>query len=645
MGDSALISLAIINTEWSRRRKDYIDNFVPFISACLKENKADVVSLKDIQDCVHRKFSIQIPLEALRTIIGRVHERGYVDSKSGIYTIRHDKLVDFDFDKLEQDALRQHNTLIGLFREYILESKEENWSEERVENAILGFLKKDSLPVLQAAVNGQPIQTAEDVNQRTYYLTSTFIKHLFDEDPVGFQCFETYVKGYMLTGVLYLPQITQNQLGKDLRNLEVYFDTTFLIHSLGITTNSYRDAYEELFSLLSRMKANLHVFTHTREETRNVLYFLADNLEKGTPGQTPKDAEALAFFTEQRLQPDDIRRKAELLEQDLRVMGIDIVSTPSLKEKFTLDEEKFREVLDKGMRYRSPNARDRDIRSIAAINQIRDGVCERKIERAKAIFITSNETLAKISMLYFQKYEKYNEDYVPHCFPAHLFTTLIWLKDPLRAPNLPRKLIQSACYAGLNPSDELWRQYCSEIDRLRQQGTITEEAYSIAVISNVGRKALMEITKGDSSAFVHGTAEQVLAHAIEFYNSSLRAQVNDQSTKLSIYEGRNRRIANTIGLLVKRFIQVIIIVSEIIVAFMTISNLLIVADRSWLSYSYVFAIMAVLIYTIIDFVWTLEVEKQFRGFEKWVSANVLRWLTPKEILDRQGPHDSQGAGF
>ncbi|MCJ7584299.1 MAG: hypothetical protein MUO30_05960 [Anaerolineales bacterium] len=634
MKDQPLISLAIINIEWNQHHRDYVDNFVPFISVCLSEMKASVVSLKDVQESVNKRFCIHIPLEALRTIMGRVYLKGYIDSKAGVYTIRHDKLAEFDFNKLEQDALRQHNSLIGLFRQYILARINEDWSEEIAEKAILGFIRKGSLPILQAAIDGQPIQTTDDTTQGTYYLTSTFIKHLYDEDPLGFGCFETFVKGYMLTSVLYLPQITQEQLSKNLRDVEIYFDTPFIIHALGITTSIYRDAYQELFLLLYRMKAKLRIFTHTRDEIRNVLHNLADNFEKGTLLPTARDAETFTYFTSQRLQPDDIRRKAELLDSDLKAMRIDVTPTPSLKEKYTLNEERFREMLDKGVGYRFEATRDRDIHSITAINQIRDGIRERKIERSKAILVTNNDPLARVSKIYFQEYEGYNDNYVPHCFPAHLFTTLIWLKDPLKAPDLPRKLIQSACFAALNPSEELWRQYINEADRLRKQGTITEEAYSIAVHSNAARKVLMEITTGDFAAFSHGTFEQVLEYAIEYYNSDLKAQVNDQSSKLSIYQGRDQRIANASGLLAKGLLKFIVIGSEITVAFLNIKQLLQDTNRSWLDYLGVFAISVILIYTIIDFIFALKVEKLFIDFELWVSANALRFLTPKEILDK-----------
>jgi len=104
-----------------------------------------------------------------------------------------------------------------------------------------------------------------------------------------------------------------------------------------------------------------------------------------------------------------------------------------------------------------------------------------------------------------------------------IFATLVWLKKPLKVPDLPRYMIVADCYATLNPPDELWERYLEEIDRLQHEKEISEDDYTVLRHSIEIKRLLMDVTRGDPDAFVVGTIDEVLKR----YQAELRADLEE----------------------------------------------------------------------------------------------------------------------
>src|SRR5207249_4866764 len=104
-----------------------------------------------------------------------------------------------------------------------------------------------------------------------------------------------------------------------------------------------------------------------------------------------------------------------------------------------------------------------DLDSLTAIYRLRQGEFPYRLELSRAIFVTTNSSLAKASSRFFR--EEYGDaaSRVPHCTLDHVLAMIVWLKTPLKAPNLPRVRIIADSYAALNPPVALWKEYLDEI--------------------------------------------------------------------------------------------------------------------------------------------------------------------------------------
>jgi hypothetical protein len=97
--NSVLISLAVLKVNWDQQRKDYIENFVPFVLECIRTADADVVSMVNLQTQLAREFRLSIPQSVLSVILRRAARRGFLRVDNHTYRRIPEQLSDFPFDK------------------------------------------------------------------------------------------------------------------------------------------------------------------------------------------------------------------------------------------------------------------------------------------------------------------------------------------------------------------------------------------------------------------------------------------------------------------------------------------------------------------------------------------------------------------
>jgi hypothetical protein len=134
---------------------------------------------------------------------------------------------------------------------------------------------------------------------------------------------------------------------------------------------------------------------------------------------------------------------------------------------------------------------------------------------------------------------------VPYCVLDDVFTTIVWLKNPQNAPDLPRKRIIADCYAALNPPDPLWRQYSDEIDRLQARGDVTDDDYILLRYDVSSHNALMDITLGDGDVFTEGTVADVLERARANVRREAEGKLGSEVGRADAAERRAREASDS----------------------------------------------------------------------------------------------------
>jgi|WetSurSiteA1Bulk_404760.scaffolds.fasta_scaffold11546_2 hypothetical protein len=501
-----ITSLAILKVNWDRGH-DYIDNFVPFVAECLRNATKDIISLPDLQTSISAAYGFKIPQNALKTILKRASKQGFIRLKDHMYIRNQDALSKIDLTAIRDKVLRSHEALITNLIDFCRITHNKLWTKEEGEVAFLSYLSKYSTFILSSSNNALFQQAGFDIEHADYFINS-FIEHLRQNDPQAFDYLETIVKGRMLADVLFFPELGQVQ--KHFSGVEVYFDTNFLFRALGYTSKNMQVPCTELIDMLYEHNAILKVFDHTIDEMYGILdasvhYLKYSNVRKGTPGET------IQYFIDSHYKASDVELIIARLPNLLRSLHVQSKPKPIHTERLGLDEMQLETVLREKVRYTREDALKHDIDSLTSIYRLRKGAPNRNIESCNAIFVTSNYSLARASSFYFnQIYQGYT---VPICICDHVFSTIVWLKNPLIIPDFPRKRIIADCYAALNPPPNLWKKYLDEIERLREMGNLSIEDYFLLRSSMEARNILMNVTFGIEDAITEGTIEEILDKA------------------------------------------------------------------------------------------------------------------------------------
>lgn len=519
MSTSVITALAILKVNHDEMRQDYIGNFVPMVCECLRCMTSDIISLPDLQEEFRKRFGIKLPQHVLKTLLKRLRDKKCVILDKSCYRINREELNKEQFRQfstVQRQVIEGYEALIRRLVEYASKRLGSSWTHAEAEAAIEEFMEDWQIKFDWSG--GRRVLQSE-THKEARYIVASFLRELQEQCAPEFAFFETIFQGHMLANAIYLPE--PNQALKKFKATEVYFDTAFLICSLGYAGEPRKAPCIELLQLLNKTGAHLRCFEHTRDEIRGVLDACAakirNNQLRDAYGQT------MEYFITKGYKASDIELFSAQLERNLEQLGIKVVPKPDYNNRlFIIDEPALSSYLGEHVSYRNPQAKDRDVDSISAIYRLRKGRKSRFIEECGAVFVTTNYALAHACREFFSA--DYEGGNVPAVITDQYLTNVLWLKTPTEAPDLPRKRIIADCYAATQPDERLWQKYLDEINRLQQFGNVTAEDYYVLRYSIEARQALMDLTRGQEEAFTEGTVEEIL----EIVHAQIRKEAEEK---------------------------------------------------------------------------------------------------------------------
>lgn len=517
MTTSVLTSLAILKVNWDNQSKDYVDNFVPFVVEAARLSNDSVLSLPDIQKSIQDEFGLNLPQTTLRMIIGRAIKSGFFRQRDGVFSKVDDAFEESKFRESRDKIASTHDrVLIGL-KEYAHSVHGKEWSIDESEEELIKFLGDSSLSLLHAPAKDSNAEKASNGQQ---FIVGSFVDHVRATNNLLLDDLAVLAQGNLLANSMYLPEPRQVQ--KKFNRTTVYFDTSFLIYATGFAGPDRAAPCLELLNLLAESRAELKCFSDTQTEMQGILDACADRLKNNQSRDSY--GPTIEYFIESGKTASDLELMIARLPEQLHSLGIKIGNRPDFdKYEFQIDESAFDNHLDQVIGYRNPKARRHDVDCISAIARIRAGKESRQVEECKAIFVTTNTSLAKATRYFFQPDSAPGT--VALAVGSYALANLLWLKNPTIAPDLPKKLVIAHAYAATQPSSDLWQKYLNEIDRLSKNRKISAEDYFLLRHSLSAKAAMMELTEGGEEGFVEGSIAEILEISKEKIRADLDREV------------------------------------------------------------------------------------------------------------------------
>lgn len=512
---NTIISLALLKVNWDHLKKDYLENFLPFLATlCVKKDYSEI-DVGIICNDFTAEYGLKIPYHPMISILDRARKRGVLmKSRHMLYPIK-EKIIELDFTETSKELSRQHEKVMKEFTDFAKANYSLDISHEDAEQAFIVMLQERDLEILFAADEGRLLPEVESKKDHQFILYR-FIKYVGESEPELFSFILNMAVGHILANAILYSDFTRFE-GK-LTNIELYFDTRFVLRVLGTEGIDRQHHYLEFLSHLLEEKVILRIYRHTFDEVMTVLNGCLKWVENSSYDPT-RASITCNYFVQNGYKESDVERFIVTAESKLREYKIDIIEAPDPNKysAYQIDEDELKGMIIEMYRSRRPlfdefaseSTLQKDIKSISSIYRFRRGRRPHSLPKVGSLFVTTNFALAHASNL-FERAQDQAGFVFPACITDVFLGTFVWLQSPARVTSINRRKMIADCYAALQPSKSLLKKYRQEIDKLRKEEKITEDEYYMLRQHRAALNLLEDLTLGDPDNFSEKTPEEIL---------------------------------------------------------------------------------------------------------------------------------------
>jgi hypothetical protein len=543
----ALIGYAVLRANFNHDAPSYVDNFSGFVLDVLARRHPEAIDEATAGEDIRRAFGFTIPDRVVGTLLRRAAKSKIAEQSGVSFVLSHAHLgqvadIEADMSRFE----RQQRELVTKFHAFVIRTAPDRVRviEDKPEAHLQNFIEEHAVPLLRRAVRGdRSDHPAWGDLDGSGYLVSAFIGELAESDNVAFGYVVEAVKGAILAAVV---DLGTGNLKQRLDRLTFILDTPVILKGLGYVGATQQRAVRQTLDLAASLHANVVCFDHTAKEVDGVLDSVQGVLR--SRGRTQGSLrEVDAFFLDAGYGAADIEVERGHLHENLRALGVKEISKPDDYYSYGLDEGDLDQLLQQAVGYRADTTRRYDVLSLSAIHRLRSGTSPNDFERCGHVLISDNRRLVNAT-------RKVDER---HGWPLAMLdsdlASLLWVRSPAVAEDLPRQQLLATVYAGMQPGGHLWSKYLIEIERLQREGRVNEDEALILRARPEARRALMDITLGRAADIDTESISAVLERVRSDLEGPLREQVKqafgERDEALDVASSAQSRGASQVSLL------------------------------------------------------------------------------------------------
>lgn len=526
MNDEYLSTLALFKTAYDRHGATYLDYVTPFVGDTIRSTGTSGITTRDLRRAIVDRYGIEIPEGVLNTLTRRLARRGFGRRSFGRFLPDQAKLSkSYDFEDQRNACHRAINDLAASFVTFVQTETGRHLSDSEATAVLIKYADRNGLPILSRAHEETPLSISLTLDEMQY-LTSLFVIRAFEKQLPEKDTLVMLAKGSKLASVLYFPD--PKDVNRRVTGVTAFFDTPTLLSALGYQGLEKERAAREVLDLAYQSRIDIRVFEHTLDEIREVLRG-AGRRAKGSYFQRATWG-VDAHFLQVGYTASEIELLIDNLEKDLRSLRVRSLPRPPFHRELSVNEIELEDRLLREVRYPRRGALIHDLDAVTAIFRQRNGRRPTRFENCLAIFVTPNKPLARVSRDFF--HQEYGGHW-PLAITEDEFATLLWLKRPLAAPDLPERRVVADAYAALEPGFICWESFLTEIGKLRENDKLSEDDYVLLRYSTATKDALMLETLGNPGALDANAVLQIRKRVVQRILTPLQDQVGQLTAELA----------------------------------------------------------------------------------------------------------------
>ena len=194
--------------------------------------------------------------------------------------------------------------------------------------------------------------------------------------------------------------------GDTVRGANLYLDTPIVLKLIGTDGADQEEVFSSFVSDLRKRGANLWIFDHSKEEAMRLLEGAQDRLMSQSFDLSRASRVAL-FFRQSGFSESEIQRFILRVGGTLDRLGIKVFDRHQyLKDRpHQIDEVRLQEIIERSYSRSENGSRGdgtpdtilKDVASVAAVYRLRSGRSPRLLREAEHVFVTTNNTLPRLS--------------------------------------------------------------------------------------------------------------------------------------------------------------------------------------------------------------------------------------------------------
>ncbi|GLB53050.1 hypothetical protein NBRC110019_20900 [Neptunitalea chrysea] len=353
-------------------------------------------------------FDIDIPIPVLRGILEQIANEVNVSSEKESFVLFQDgsfsisEYTFYDHEETIKQKQEEIDRIEILFKKFCESSDIETSST----STIFSFIEKNKFELskyFSSEIN--------NTNVDDYTAEAQFIRFFRKIPELYSQIKDIYIGSIISGYILYNPNETNI-------NIELLFDTNFIIGLLDLNTPESHHTCNTLIELAKKQNYKIRILKDTIEETKNLLDQKAKNFDSNFLYKSVFKEDIYNACYRKKLKKNDLERISDNLEVLINNLGIAIINDVKTKNEAKFSEEYKRL---KEIRSNSISALH-DATAIHYVRKVRKGKIK-EFEKVNCWFVNNNTS--KNDALFLER-----DGYQPELINADDLLNILWLSNP-----------------------------------------------------------------------------------------------------------------------------------------------------------------------------------------------------------------------
>lgn len=458
-----------------------IEVYGSLILKLLNDNKYSINSVKAI---LTSESGIDVPIDALHTIIKRCKKNGYIEYENlkdndlkTISLTEQGKAEKQQIIECFGKAEREKNGLIKNISSYIYGKNKKTYSEQQIENNLNIFIEQN-LNIALEALDGKQ-KDFGPMDSDLQFLIAEYFKFTEKNDEGSFNILKSFLYGKVISSTFLLKNFEKDA---KFSKLNIYLDTNMVFSLFEFHEDFFNKPAKELMEIIKSLKINLKIFSFTKDE---IVAKLRGYLISYNDYYSEIRVDTIYHVLKRKNYSEfDILNFIENLEDKLANLGVEIDYRYEIEDLLKDNSELLRKMSNVKPSSPIPSIQH-DTCAILAIKKLRGKLIPHILEKSKNVFLTADHILASFDYSSCNHGENYT---FPEVIYRNELTSILWLKKQPGSDNIFIENFFSNFARKELISRSLWEKFTRELKNQKEKGSITEEdIHNIMSFGEVGK--------------------------------------------------------------------------------------------------------------------------------------------------------------